>query len=147
MQKINPFHKPNLSIQQILGSHELNGHVHFLPYPPKNYWNNFAMWICTSMQNISSFHLFILETRSISESHEQTNHARFWPCPTKKFWSTFNLCKLLSTCKKIRLFHWFVLEIRLTKSCNLISWEHFGPYTKNNNFSKYKICAWIQQTT
>ena len=68
MQKINPFHKPTLSIQQILGSHELNGHVHFLPYPPKNYWNNFAMWICTSMQNISSFHLFILETWSISES-------------------------------------------------------------------------------
>ena len=30
---------------------------------------------------------------------------------------------------RIRLFHWFVLEIWLIKkSCNLIDWEHFGPY-------------------
>ena len=31
--------------------------------------------------------------------------------------------------QKIRLLHWFVLEIWLIKkSCNLIGWEHFGPY-------------------
>ena len=34
--------------------------------------------------------------------------------------------------QKIRLFHWFVLEIWLIKkSCNLIGWEHFGPYLRN----------------
>ena len=33
--------------------------------------------------------------------------------------------------KKIRLFHWFVLEISsIKKSCNLIGWEHFSPYLK-----------------
>ena len=40
---------------------------------------------------------------------------------------------------KIRLFHWFVLEIWLIKkSCNLISWEHFGPYLRNKNF--HNLC-------
>ena len=36
MQKISSIHK---LIQQILGSHELNDHVHFLPSPPKHHWN------------------------------------------------------------------------------------------------------------
>ena len=44
--------------------------------------------------------------------------------------------------QKIRLFHWFVLEIWLIrKSCNLIGWEHFGWYLRNQNFPKYGICA------
>ena len=34
MQKISSIHKLILKIQQILGSHELNGHAHFLPHPP-----------------------------------------------------------------------------------------------------------------
>ena len=59
MQKISRIHKLIFEIQQILGSYELNGHVHFWPCPPKNHWNNFKLsWICTSMQNISSCHLF-----------------------------------------------------------------------------------------
>ena len=48
-----------------------------------------------------------------------------------KFLVNFNLCEFVSTCKKIRLFHWFVLEISsIKKSCNLIGWEHFSPYLK-----------------
>ena len=44
--------------------------------------------------------------------------------------------------QKIRLFHWFVLEIWLIrKSCNLIGWEHFGSYLRNQNLPKYGICA------
>ena len=31
----------------------------------------------------------------------------------KTFQSTFNSCELVSTCKKIRLFHWFVVEKQL----------------------------------
>ena len=44
--------------------------------------------------------------------------------------------------QKIRLFHWLVLEIRLIKkSCNLIGWEHFGPYLRNQNFPKtWDLC-------
>ena len=38
MQKISSNYK---LIQQILGSHELNGHAHLWPLPPKNHWNNF----------------------------------------------------------------------------------------------------------
>ena len=41
IQKIISIHELILQMQQILGSHELNGHAHFWPYPPKNYWNNF----------------------------------------------------------------------------------------------------------
>ena len=44
--------------------------------------------------------------------------------------------------QKMRLFHWFVLEIWLIKgSCNLTGWEHFGPYLRNKNFPKYGICC------
>ena len=40
--------------------------------------------------------------------------------------------------QKIRVFHWFVLEICLIKKfCNLIDWEHFGPYLWNINFPKF----------
>ena len=47
---------------------------------------------------------------------------------------------------KIRLFHWFVLEIRLIKeSWNLIGWKHFGPYLRNKNFPKYGVFAGTQQ--
>ena len=44
--------------------------------------------------------------------------------------------------QKIRLFHWLVLEIWLIKkSCNLIGWEHFGPYLGNQNFPKtWDLC-------
>ena len=63
----------------------------------------------------------------------------------KNFWSTFNSCEFVSTCKK-RLFNDFVLEIWLIKkSCNLIGWEHFRPYLKNQNFLKYEICAGTQE--
>ena len=31
---------------------------------------------------------------------------------------------------------WLIL-----KSCNLIGWEHFGPYLKNEVFRKYEIFA------
>ena len=62
------------------------------------------------------------------------------------FWSTFNLCKFVSTCKKSGYFNCFVLEIWLIKkSCNLIGWEHFGPYLRNQNFPRYGICAGTQQ--
>ena len=95
MQKVSSIHK---LIQQILGSHELNDYTHFWPGPPKNHWNNFLLsWICTTMQKISSFHLFILEIQPIFESCDQTGHAN-----PKIFWSTFNLCEIVSKCKKSR---------------------------------------------
>ena len=50
----------------------------------------------------------------------------------KKICHLFNLCEFTSTCKKIRLFHQFILHKWLIKkSCNLIGWEHFGPYLRN----------------
>ena len=48
--------------------------------------------------------------------------------------------------QKIRLLHWFVLEKwSIKKSCNLIGWEHFGPYLRNKNFPKYGIYAGAKQ--
>ena len=38
MQKIRSIHK---IIQQILGSHELNGHTQFWPHTPTNHWKYF----------------------------------------------------------------------------------------------------------
>ena len=61
--------------------------------------------------------------------------------PTPKFF--YQLLIYVNLCQhvKIRLFHWFVLEIWLIKkSCNLIGWEHFGPYLRNQNFPTYEIC-------
>ena len=87
MQKISSIHK---LIQQILGSHELNGHTQFWPHPPKNNWNYFYLsWICTSMQKISSFHQLILEIQSILESCDQAGHTNLWPCPPPNFLINF----------------------------------------------------------
>ena len=48
--------------------------------------------------------------------------------------------------QKIRLFHRFVLELGLIKkSCSLTGSEHFGPYLRNKNLVKYKVCAGTQQ--
>ena len=87
IQKVSSIHKLT---QQILGSHELNGHTQFWPHPPKNNWNNFQLsWICTSTQKISSFHLLILEIQSIYESCDQAGHTHLWPCPPQNFLINF----------------------------------------------------------
>ena len=58
----------------------------------------------------------------------------------KNFWSTF--MQICINMQKIRMFHWFVLEIWLIKkSYNLNGWEYFGPYLRKQNFPKYEICA------
>ena len=128
MQKISSIHT---LIQQILGSHELNGHTHFWPCPPKNQGNNFQLsWICTCMQKISSFYTFIIELESTLESHEQTGHTHFWPYPPKYFLISFQYIRIC----RVNLRIWFVLVIWLIKkSCNLIGWEHHGLYLRNQN--------------
>ena len=72
-----------------------------------------------------------------------------WPHPfltmptQNSFRSTFNLWICINM-QKSSLFHWFILEIWLfKKSWNLIGWEHFGPYLRNN-FPKDRICAGTQ---
>ena len=90
------------------------------------------------MQKISIFHLFNFEIQSILESHDQTGHAHFWLYPPKKLLINFYFMLICINIYKIRLFHWFVLEILLIKkSCNLIGWEYFGQYLRNKNFHKY----------
>ena len=97
MQNISSIRK---LIQQVLWSHVLNGHIYFLPCPPKNHWNNFWLsWISTRMQKISSFRQFIHEIQAVVESYDQAGHTHFRPTHPN-FWSTFNLCKFVSTCKQ-----------------------------------------------
>ena len=137
MQKISSIHT---LIQQIFGSHKLTGHTHFWPNPPRNQWNNFQLSsICTSMQKISSFFQFILEIRSIFESCDQTGHTHFWPSPPRKIRSTFNICEFVSKCKKSAISLIYSRDMVDKKPCNLIDWEHFCPYLRNQNFPKYGI--------
>ena len=95
------------------------------------------------MQKIISFHQFILEIQSILEAHDQTDYTNFWTCPPQNFFINF-----VSTCKRsgylINLFWRYFWLIK--KSCSLIDWEHFGPYLRNKNFPKYRICAEDGQT-
>ena len=53
------------------------------------------------------------------------------------------LRKLLDGHKKHFLHYFFVRLIE--KSPNLIGQEHFGPYPRNQNFTKYEICSSIQE--
>ena len=134
-------------IHQILGSHELNGHTQFL-----------TTFIQKSLKLLLAFlnlhqhtkNQFIPSTHSWDTVNFRVQWSG-WPhpsltMPTPKFF--YQLLIYVNLCQhvKIRLFHWFVLEIWLIKkSCNLIGWEHFGPYLRNKNFSKYGICAGTQQ--
>ena len=105
MQKISSIHTLT---QQILGSHELNGHTHFWPCPPKNQGNNFQLsWICTCMQKISWFYTFIIEVQSTLESHEQTGHTHFWPYPPKYFLINFNIYEFVEWIWEFDLFSWY----------------------------------------
>ena len=144
MQKISSIHK---LITQILEYHVLKmtksifDHTHpkiikitfsFHEFPP----------VCKkSVHSINSFlrHNFRVQwpDRPLISDHTHP----------KMFWSTsFNLCEFASTYKKIRLFHWFVLEIGLIKkSRNLIGWKYFDPHLWNKRFPKYGICARTQQ--
>ena len=84
------------------------------------------------MQKISSFHLLILE---ILEPCDQTSHTNFWPCPLKKF--------LINFYQKIRLFHWFVLEIWLIKNILQSDWLRMFWLVSQEQHSKlYKF--WFQ---
>ena len=55
-------------------------------------------------KSVHSIHSFLRYTN-------QTGYTHFWLFPPNIFWSTFNLCEFVSTCKKIRVLHWFALEI------------------------------------
>ena len=100
------------------------------------------------MQQISLFHLFILETQLTLESCDQTDQNLFLTMlpPPPIFLINFSIMWIYIKMQKIRLFHRFVLELGLIKkSCSLIGSEHFGPYLRNKNLVKYKVCAGTQQ--
>ena len=72
------------------------------------------------------------------ESCNQTSHTHIWTCPPQNLFIKFQFMWIFTNMQKIRLFHYFVLEIWLIKkSCNLIGWEHFSQYLRNKNFPKY----------
>ena len=98
MQKISSIHK---LIQQIIRSHELNGHAHL---------------VITSTQKSLKLLLAFLNLHQHAKnqfipsvySKDTVNFRVLWPgwphpsltTPTRKnFWLTFNLCEFVSTCK------------------------------------------------
>ena len=91
---------------------------------------------------------------SLTHSWDTVNFRKPWPdyppqfltMSTQKNLSTFNLCKLVSTCKKLGYFIDLLWRYGWLKIfCNLIGWEYFGPYIKNKNFPKYGIYAGMQK--
>ena len=98
------------------------------------------------MQKIGSFHQFNLNILSILSSMTRlvtsiSDHAH-----SKHFWLTFGLCEFLSKCKKSDYFtDLFWRYGWLKKSCNLIGWEHFGPYLWNKNFAGLDNCRILQR--
>ena len=95
-------------------------------------------WICTTMQKISSFHQFILEIQPILESCDLTGHTHFWPRLSKIFWSTFNLCKFVSTCKKLGYFidlFWRYAWLKILQSYWL---RTFWPISQEPQFSQIR---------
>ena len=89
-------------------------------------------------KSVHSIYSFLRQ--SILESHNQTHHTHFWSYPPKKILITF--MQICINMQKIRMFHWFVLDIWLIKkSYKLNGWEYFGPYLRKQNFPKYEICA------
>ena len=108
--------------------------------------------ITISMLKIRSIHQFNLKIQQILGSHKimgyvypkinQIDHTHFLLFRPKKllikikfFWIGLNM-------EKIRLFHWFILEIWFFyKYYNLIGREHFGPYPRNKISTKYRLCT------
>ena len=82
-QKISSIHK---LIQQILGSHELNGHAHLWPHPPQNHWITFSFpEFVPSCKNqfIPSIHSWDTVNFRVPPISDHT-----YP---KNFWLTFSL--------------------------------------------------------
>ena len=108
------------------------GGYHRTKCPPKNYWINFSLsWICTACKEIGLLHLFIFEIQSILESRDLATPI-FDHAHPKSFWSTSDLYELVSACKNSGYFTNLFWKYKwlIEKSCNLISWEHFGAYLR-----------------
>ena len=87
MQKISSIHK---LIQQIIRSHELNGHAHLvITSTQKSLKLLLAFLNLHQHAKISSFHQFILEIQSILESFNQAGHTHSWTCPPPNFFNNF----------------------------------------------------------
>ena len=101
IQKTSLIHKLILQIEQILGTHELNGHTYFWPHPPKITEITFSCpeFAPACKISIHSIYSFLRYSKFPSSVNRLTmpifnhSHAKF-------FWSTFNLCELVSTCRK-----------------------------------------------
>ena len=130
MQKISPIHNLILQVRQILGSYELNGHTIFDPAQPKIIESTFSSpeFQPACKKTFHSIYSFLRYcqflspvTRLATPIFEHAQH--------KRFFINFKFMGICINMQKITQFHSFVLEIWLIKqSCNLIGWEHFGPY-------------------
>ena len=107
---------------------------------------NFQYLICVNLYRYVKNQLIpSVHSRNIFNfrARDEFGHIYFWPSQ-KSFDQRLIFVSL--HVQKIKLFHWFVLEIWLIKkSCNLIGWEHFGLYLTNKHFPKYGICAGTRQ--
>ena len=143
MQKISSIHT---LIHQILGSHELNDHA-CLTRPNQESLKKLLDFLNLHQhaknQFLTSIHSW--DTANFRVLWSNWPHP-FLTMPIIKFFNELLILWICINMQKIRLFHWFFLEIWLIeKSCNLIGWEQFDPHLKNQKFPKYGICARTQQ--
>ena len=134
----------SLKIQQILRSHELEGHTY-----PKIIEATFSFpkFVASSKKSIYSNYSFLRYIQfSIFKSCNQIDDTHFLPFPPKKLLVKNFFILIVLNMQKIRLFHSFVLEISFfCKYCNLITREHFGWCPSNKVSIKYRWCTETQQ--
>ena len=126
MHKISSIHKAILKIQQILGSHELNGHAWFLPMPTQKSSKYVLAFLNLHQHVKNQFVASIL-------SWDTVNFEVLWPdwplifdyAHPKILWLLLNLCKFVSTWKKsgysIDLF-WRFGWLKIVQSITLMDW-------------------------
>ena len=79
-----------------------------------------------SMHNISPIHKFTVKVQKILGSHEVKDHSTVDQSHPKIIEATFNFPELVQACKKISLFHLFILEIQSNlKSLDQTPHTHF----------------------
>ena len=142
--KSSSIHNFILKVQQVLGSHKLNGHAHFWPSSLKNHemtfsFPEFASACKISVQSIYSF----LRNSQLVRALWPDEACSFLTMSTQNVFD--QLLIYVSLHQHAKKSYLFILEIRLIKmSYNLIGWEHFDPYLRKRKCSLIRnLCSSI----
>ena len=143
VQKISSIHNVILKIQQILGSHELNGHTHFLTTPTQKSLNQLLAFLNLQQHAknrfIPSIHSW--DTVNFRALRPDWPHP-FLSMPTQElFSSTFNLCEFFSSCKKSGYFGDFFWRYGWLKILQSDCLRTYWPISQERKFPQiWDLC-------